>query len=55
MKIKEIVSVTVKTVVSINGVEHILHESNHTESIKQRHVDYKFKNEDEIIDWVKSE
>jgi len=53
MKIEKIVSVTTKTVVTINGVEHILHEGNHTESIKDAHADCKFKNADEIIDYFR--
>ena len=49
-----IVSVTRKVVITINGVEHVLNESDWTESVQQAMIDNQMRNVEEIIDWVES-
>ena len=49
----EIISVTRKIVITINGVEHVICESDWTNSIKQ--APHPFQNEEDIIDWIEND
>ena len=49
---EKIVSVIRKTVIVINGIEHVISEADWTESIKQAREENEIDNEIDIINWI---